>query len=179
MFFMKNYLKVSLFCAILFAATTPAFAGDACYTPAQLEAEQLLRLHSELMVITVACRQGSGGEDLVPAYTGFTRNNLSLIHDAEQTLIHFYAARDGDTGVPQLDHLRTRLGNECGQELALISAPVFCQRNRDKVIAFYAGDTKKVENEVHHMVATVAPYGHLCGHADSGGGQTLIAKDTH
>jgi hypothetical protein len=176
---MKRYLKTLFLSAIFLAAAAPAFAADACYSPAELEAEQLLRLHSELMVITVTCQQGSNGSDLVPAYTGFTRNNLGMIHDAEQTLIRFYGARDGNNGIAQLDHLRTRLGNEFGQQIALTSAPTFCAQNRDKVIAFYVGNASKIENEVQHMVATVTPYGHLCGHADSGTDQTLVAKAAH
>ena len=50
---------------IIMFFSAPAFAASACYSPAELQAEHLLRLHSELMVITVTCRTGSQGEDLV------------------------------------------------------------------------------------------------------------------
>src|ERR1700761_9477465 len=94
---------------------SPALAAKACYTPTELHAEQLLRLHSELMVITVTCKQGSNGENLVPAYTGFTKNNIVELHHAEQVMINNYKDHGYRDGTEQLDKLRTKLGNEYGQ----------------------------------------------------------------
>jgi hypothetical protein len=132
----------------LTVAALPAVAAPACYSSAEVQAEQVLRLHSELMVITVACRQGSMGEDLVRAYTGFTRNNINLLRDAEATMTAHYKKAYGGKGVDRLDRLRTLLANEFGQEIADKSAPVFCAQKRDKVLSLYHGAPATVNGEV-------------------------------
>ena len=45
-----KFLQAPLLAGLIFCAS-PAFAGAPCYTQAQMKAEQLLRLHSELMVV--------------------------------------------------------------------------------------------------------------------------------
>jgi hypothetical protein len=176
---MKISATALILCALAGLAAPRAFAADACYSRAELEAEQLLRLHSELMVITVACRQSSQGANLVPAYTGFTQNNIGILHKAEQTMINFYHKLSGHDGTPQLDTLRTKLGNEFGQQMANMSAQAFCLQNRDKVIDLYSASAEQVQGQVEQMAAATPSYGHLCRHAESGAqdkGQTVIAK---
>ncbi len=159
----------------LIAAFTAAsaFAGDQCfsdqqmrtgqcYSTEQLRAEQLLRLHSELMVITVTCKQGSRGENLVPAYTGFTNRNIKTLHDAEQTMIHYYHTVFGGTGIDRLDKLRTKLGNEFGQKIADVSAPAYCRSNRDLPLTYYRATPAQVQTEVENMIVADDSYGHLC-----------------
>ncbi len=157
---MKKFLLVFI---ANFLLTTTAVAADRCYSPAELEAENTLRLHSELMVITVTCRQGSEGENLVPAYTGFTKDNIGVLHEAEQTMIRYYKKNYGGDGIPYLDSLRTRLANEFGQKAANVSAPVFCSLYRNKVLNFYDADPTQLHDEVKHMCVAEKSYGHLCG----------------
>ena len=144
-------------------AATSAQAATQCYTPAEMKAEQLLRLHSELMVITVTCHQSSIGENLVPFYTGFTKINIHPLHEAEQTLMRHYKATYGGTGVDWLDKLRTRLGNEFGQVIADASAPQFCAERRDKVREMYNASPEDIDNEVARLTETATPYECLCG----------------
>ncbi len=120
----------------------------ACYSPLEVQAEELLRLHSQLMVITVTCHQGSNGENLVPAYTTFTRDNIEDLHKAESIMKSHFKTRHGGDGTPQLDALRTRLGNEYGQQIADLSAPAFCDLYRDKVVALSQNIPGLLENEV-------------------------------
>lgn len=140
----------------------PAAAAPACYEPEQVKAEQLLRLHSELMVITVTCRQSSQGQDLVPAYSGFTKKNIDVLHNAEQTMISYYKANGGNA-VPRLDRLRTMLGNEYGQKIATMSAPAFCAAYRDRVVAFYGASQSEIDGEVRRMEAAEKSYIKPCG----------------
>ncbi len=161
---MRKLYFISLFVFIALASA-PAFAARQCYSPAELNAEQTLRLHSELMVITVTCKQGSRAQDLVSAYTGFTRNNIEMLRQAEQTMIHYYQNIEGSDGIASLDTLRTRLGNEYGQQIADVSAPIFCQRLRDLVLNDYKLNPTQVADQVQHMIMTAQPYGHLCTYA--------------
>jgi hypothetical protein len=164
--------KVFLALVVLLAVSPPAHAEQQCYTPLQFKAEQWLRLHSELMVITVTCKQSSLGDNLVPFYTGFTKRHLPVLHEAEQVLIKHYKALYGGSGVDKLDELRTRLGNEYGEEIAQQSAPMFCTLWRDKVIQMYGASPRQVEVEVESLMHTGTPYEHMC----DGDAATLASK---
>lgn len=142
--------------------SSPAFAAGRCYSAQEAGAEQILRLHSELMVITVTCKQGSTGRDLVRAYTGFTQRNIEPIKDAEQTMIRFYEKAYGGKGVSRLDTLRTKLANEFGQESADISAPVFCAQRRDKVLSMYDSPPKSLQSAAVQGYANAHYYEPLC-----------------
>lgn len=137
------------------ATTTGKNKSGACYSPLEVQAEELLRLHSELMVITVTCHQGSSGENLVPAYTSFTRDNIEDLHKAEGIMKAYYKSRHSGDGIAQLDALRTRLGNEYGQMIADMSAPTYCDLYRDKVVALSRNIPGQIENEVQRMTAEV------------------------
>lgn len=129
-------MKRGILCLVLaLMMASPVMAADRCYSPAEAQAEQLLRLHSELMVITVTCRQSSTGQSLVPAYTDFTKRNIDALHEAEATMTRYYKAAYGGNGTTKLDRLRTLLANEFGQQIAAQSAPAFCTQRRDKVVA--------------------------------------------
>lgn len=139
--------------ALPFSAHAAAGKGKphSCYSPVEIQAEELLRLHSELMVITVSCHQGSNGESLVPAYTKFTRDNIDDLSKAESVMKSYYKSKNGGDGTAQLDELRTKLGNEFGQAIADMSAPAYCDLYRDKVVAFSRNIPGIIEDEVHRM----------------------------
>ena len=128
----------------------PAAAAPRCMTSSEIQAEALLRLHSELMVIAVTCQQGSAGEDLASAYATFTRDNIAALHDAEKVMIARYKKTGG---VARLDTLRTQLANEAGLQAAKQSAPVFCAAQRDKVVALAAMPPEQVRQEAGKMMA--------------------------
>ena len=127
-------------------------AAHACYTTAELEAEEYLRLHSELMVATVTCKTDDQGNNLVPAYTGFTKINIAALHAAEMTMQQYYKVNYGGNGQARLDDLRTKLGNEYGQEMADTSAQKFCDKYRNKPIVMASSSEPQVKAEVTRMM---------------------------
>lgn len=147
----------------VFSAT--AAPSSSCYTRVQAEAEQLLRLHSELMVATVTCRYGSGSEDLASAYTAFTRNHINEIKAAEGTMVDFYRNADGGDAVTKLDRLRTMLANEFGQKIASLSAPVFCSSYRDRVVELRDAGSDMLDGEVKRLSVSYPTYSPVCGEA--------------
>ena len=147
----------------LIALAGSAVAGPSCYKPEQTQAEHWLRLHSELMVITVTCRQASDGQPLPAAYGAFTQKNLPALRQAEQTMISYYKATAKGDAVSKLDRLRTQLGNEFGQKVADMSAPEFCAAYRDKVVQFTDSSTSDVKDHVQRMASSERPYVQSCG----------------
>lgn len=156
------YRRVIVLSICLVFALNPAFAARRCYSQSELQAEQLLRLHSELMVIAYTCKQGSRAQDLMTYYNGFTSNNIGILHDAEQTLIRYFKIRYHDDGIEHLDDMRTKLGNEVSQTSADDSAPLFCRQYRDKVIDFFYASPSQLRGEVAHMVRTKRAYSDVC-----------------
>ena len=139
---------VTVFLGVLLSlGMSNAFAAESCYSADQALAEKELRYHTELMVITVTCKQGSDGRDLGHAYTGITRHYINDIKEAEHILEDHYASLYGGSGQEQLDKLRTRLANEYGQIVAKESAPRFCALRRDLVTKLYDSRRMSFETE--------------------------------
>jgi hypothetical protein len=144
---------------------SPVWAGPMCYSPAEMQAEHLLRLHSELMVITVTCHVGSQGQDLVSAYTGFTKRNINELHGAEKVMANYYD-NNGGHGQDRLDKLRTILANEFGQKIVTMgTAQAFCDAYRDKVLTFASATPADVQNEIERMQVTYKAYADPCAAA--------------
>lgn len=151
-----------LFLLFALLISVPGYAADQCYSPAELQAEQLLRLHSELMVISVTCHQASDGQDLISSYTGFTRAHIKALHHAEQIMETYYKSLYGGNGISQLDQLRTRLANEYGQKIADLSAPVFCQLNRDRALQMCSVNSGQLTETVQQRMTSEHAYGAVC-----------------
>lgn len=149
-------LSLLVICGLLLSPS--AFAKQ-CYSQLEMQAEQLLRLHSELMVVTLTCKTNSDGRSLVPMYTGFTNSNIDALREAEQTMIRYY----GKGGVAQLDRLRTRLGNEFSLRAAKDSTRVFCAQRRDKVTTLSDVSSSQLNEEVLRMATKTKAYGQACG----------------
>jgi hypothetical protein len=122
----------------------------ACYSPAEQAAEQGVRLHSELMVISVTCRYGSYRQNLPQVYRQFTQRNLGLIKGWESTMMNYYK-KEGGGGEAGLNRLRTVLSNEASQIMANMGAPSYCEKMRDKVVAASAWNPKAIQAELQRM----------------------------
>ena len=168
-----KFLRVT-FLGIIVLLPAHAFAARQCYMPSESNAEQILRLHSELMVTAITCREGTRGQDLVRAYAAFTHDNIDMLANAEHTMIGYYKERFGGNGISHLDVLRTQLGNEAGQEIADDSAPLYCRQYRDRVVTLYYDSPAQVEKEVRKLAETKKPQNSLCRRVASAN----IAKQT-
>jgi hypothetical protein len=155
----------ALFIGSLLFVAAPAFAEKACYAPEHTRAEHLLRLHSELMVITASCHYGTDGQYLPDLYAIFTRKNIRALHGAEQTMMAYYKTTTKNNPVDRLDRLRTRLGNEFGQKMARMSAPEFCAQYRDKVAQMNIATFAELESYVRRMEIAERTYIKPCDRA--------------
>lgn len=160
--FLKRFFFVFF---IGLTASSPAMAHRPCYTIPEMKSEQWLRLHSELMVITVSCRQNSSGDSLAPIYREFTLNNISALHDAEETLMAFYKNNYRASSIRLLDKLRTRLANEFGHKAAILSAPQFCEIYGDKVDTMNQQTLEQLDQEVTRMIKSEKSEYLLCSNA--------------
>lgn len=108
---------------LLSLLATSAYAQ--CYKMDQLEAEQGLRIHSELMVIALNCQHLAEGS-LFRQYEEFTKRNNGLIQGYEDTMRAFYKS-EGKNGETELNTLRTQLANRIANEAVRLQPNVFCR----------------------------------------------------
>jgi len=116
---------IALLTALLL--TSNAAYAQSCYNGEQLEAEQGLRIHSELMVIALNCQHLAHGANLYHQYEDFTRKNLSLISSYENTMRRFFAGEGSAKPEADLNNLRTMLANRISNEAVRLQPNVFCR----------------------------------------------------
>jgi len=96
--------------------------GEACYSRAAFEADQILELHTELMIVGLKCRAAYPLENPFGVYNDFTRQHRSLIAGAEHLVIEQFHGR----GTQQFDSFRTELANQVSRRAALIGETDYC-----------------------------------------------------
>lgn len=133
--------KFVLMCFVLIcAAAAPAFAqfkvdvgvpglgGRTCYTPEEAEAEQGIRIHSELMVIALNCQHMTprGWKNFYHQYQEITARNASVIGDYENVLISFFAVAGKSNPELAFHDMRTDFANKVSTDAARMRPDVFC-----------------------------------------------------
>lgn len=109
------------------------FAGQgwaACYSQKEAEAEQALRIHSELMVIGLMCQnmRFKDGTNLYTKYRQFTAQHSDLFAGYENTMMGYYRRTGGANPERQLNDLRTLLANRISEDAAEMEPDQFCNR---------------------------------------------------
>jgi hypothetical protein len=99
-----------------------------CYNSAEFEAEQGLRIHSELMVISLNCQQSTHGYgNLYIQYKDFTRRHRGLIAQYEQVLKNYYSRVGSTNPEKEINDLRTSLANKISNDAARMKPNAFCK----------------------------------------------------
>lgn len=126
---MKNKIIILL---SAFMIALPSWANAAsCYNAAQLEAEQGLRIHSELMVIALNCTQIQPG--LNKQYENFTKANFGLIQGYEDTIKSVFRADGIADPEAEINGFRTQLANRIAGEAIRLQPNVFCRAYGDRI----------------------------------------------
>lgn len=129
----KSVLTIMTLCAMIPASL--ASAASNCYTPVEAEAEQGIRIHSELMVIGLNCQRNyrANGENLYAAYRKFTAANGKLFAEYETKLISFFEATGSRNAEGDLNNLRTAFANKISLDAAKMRPDMFCYRYAPRI----------------------------------------------
>ncbi|MES2729528.1 MAG: hypothetical protein V4621_05440 [Pseudomonadota bacterium] len=100
----------------------------ACYTQREAEAEQGIRIHSELMVIALNCRHMAPQPDLYAQYQRLTATNAAVFAGYEADLLAFYTRMGENSPEGELHSLRTHFANELATRAARVRPDLFCGR---------------------------------------------------
>ena len=121
-----SFLAISL----LVFVTSPfdrAYA-DTCYTVVEAEAEQAIRIHSELMVIGLNCQHMTpqGWKNFYIQYKEFTNKHANLFAKYEKTLVSYFRDKGKSNPERELHGLRTKLANKVSTDAAHMRPDIFC-----------------------------------------------------
>jgi hypothetical protein len=130
--------------------STQAFASG-CYTAREVEAEQGLRIHSELMVIGLTCLKMPGGQETYAKYARFTNKNQALIGGYEESIISWYRSQGVSNPEKELHTLRTNLANDISRHAIEMGALGFCQHFTPRIDTALAMDQTTLRRWAQHV----------------------------
>lgn len=138
---MMKKIPLILSFIVLTFGTANAHAA-ACYTQAEAEAEQGLRIHSELMVIGLNCikMRFNDGTNLYRKYNEFTRANIDVFSGYENRMLDYYRKRGDKNPEASLNTLRTQLANMISNNAARMKPDQFCNRYAGRIFQASAMD---------------------------------------
>lgn len=121
-------MRIFLLIMVFITLSSPAFAAAGCYNAQEAEAEQGIRIHSELMVIGLNCQHmtPSGWKNFYQQYREITTRHKDLFSQYEETLISFNSRNGSKNAERQLHDMRTNFANKTSTDAAKMRPDVFC-----------------------------------------------------
>ncbi len=119
-------MRYVLACLSMLFLSAPAMAAS-CYNAAEAEAEQGIRIHSELMVIGLNCQHMTprGWKNFYQEYREITNRHQDLFSGYEKTLIK-HNKKNGGGAEKKLHNMRTSFANKVSSDVAQMRPDVFC-----------------------------------------------------
>lgn len=120
-------MRVILIALLAVLVPSVSFAAS-CYSKSEAEAEQGIRIHSELMIIGLNCQHMGQriGMNLYGDYRIFTARHGNLFANYEQSLLDFFRRRGDAKPEASLNTLRTGFANKISEDVASMRPDVFC-----------------------------------------------------
>lgn len=138
---------ITALCASTVLAGPAATPKGPCYSVPEFEAEQGIRLHTELMVVGLTCQSMDvkGEPSLFNQYKMFTLKHQARIQAWEKALVDYYKRTSKGNPTRNFDSFRTRLANETSQRAIALSTPVFCGVHAPLVAHAMAASLEEIE----------------------------------
>lgn len=100
---------------------------QACYTRSEHAAEQLIRMHTEMMIVGLTCKNVVPEKNPFGVYQDFSVKNRALLSSSEAAMIGHYKKTSGSSATKNFDTFRTELANESSRRAATIGIPQYCE----------------------------------------------------
>lgn len=152
-----------VFGLLFLAVSLPGTAlASGCYSAAEAEAEQGIRIHSELMVIGLNCQHMGkrAGQNLYGDYRQFTADHGDLFAKYEEILMAYFKKNGAGNPESSLNTLRTNVANKISNDAAKMRPDVFCSRYAPRITqakAMKGNDVRKWAATVHASHPTSKP----------------------
>ncbi|MBP2303250.1 hypothetical protein [Azospirillum picis] len=116
-------------------AKASAPQAPACYNRSEHAAEQLIRMHTEMMVVGLTCRTVVPDKKPFDLYQDFSVKNRAMLSNSEAAMIGYYKRTSGGNATRNFDMYRTELANEISRRAATIGIPQYCANFVDRSAA--------------------------------------------
>lgn len=143
-----------LFCAVMIFMPRLATAGS-CYKSNEAEAEQGIRIHSELMVIGLQCMHmaTANGKNLYVAYNQFTNEHADLFGGYETTMMAYFRKNGVSNPEREMHTIRTAFANKISKDAANMRPDIFCKQYSPRIVQA----TAMTKDELRQWAATIYP----------------------
>jgi hypothetical protein len=158
-------IKTILF-ALLLCVISVKTTSAKCYSSEEFEAEQGLRIKSELMVIALNCQHMAYRKgNLYMRFREVSRQNEGLFKSYESTLINYYR-KQGRNPEKSLNDLRTDMANKVAVKSASMRPDIFCYNHRNFIETALDMDQESFRRWARQPVAANPTSAPLCRDRD-------------
>ncbi len=126
-------------------------AGD-CPPAPVARARQVLELHTQLLVASLACEAHYGEEELYRRYEDFSFTHEARLERAQEVLIDAFAAV-GETDPAALDDYRTEIANAETRLMNELEQGRYCRARRARFDTLIGSDPQFFEEYVEALTA--------------------------
>lgn len=112
-----------------------AVQASACYSAREAEAEQGVRIHSELMVIGLNCAHmaDANGNNLYLEHKKFTNKHQGLFSKYESILMNHMKKSGHRSPEKSLHKMRTDFANKISGDAAKMRPDIFCKKYASRI----------------------------------------------
>jgi hypothetical protein len=119
---------------ISFGQSRAEASGKSCYRADEAQAEQGVRIESELMVIGLNCAgMRNGGQNLYVEYRKWAAKHGSVFAEYESKLLDYYKRTGTKNPEASLHTLRTVLANKVATDAAHMRPDLFCAKYAPRI----------------------------------------------
>ena len=138
---MRKFIVLFL---LVSAFSQTALAADVCYTKREAEAEQGIRIHSEMMVIGLNCMHipTGDGKNLYAEHRKFTAEHGELLATYENIIMGYLKRTGNANAEKQLHEIRTNFANKISKDAAVMRPDRFCRTYSPRIDAVTKMDEK-------------------------------------
>lgn len=147
-------MKYFMLAFILLGLTSASSFAASCYRAGEAEAEQGIRIHSELMVIGLNCQHmaTANGKNLYATYREFTAQHGNLFGGYEEVLMAYFR-KNGMNADAQINTLRTQFANKISNDAASMRPDKFCSRYSPRIVQA----SSMSQQDLRKWAATIYP----------------------
>jgi hypothetical protein len=157
---MTRFMLCAAVCLIFLPLS--AQAKDACYTKADAEAEQAIRIHTELMNIALNCqtsRFAQGQDNIYATYRQFTSDHGAQLAAYDIQMISYFKRAGSKYPEGDLNTLHTNFANNIALDAAKMRPDMFCYTYVPRIEKI-----KNMSNEQFRQWAQTSYQGHPTTH---------------
>ncbi|MEA1937623.1 MAG: hypothetical protein U9N14_00830 [Pseudomonadota bacterium] len=158
---MKPLCAVLVLFAFVVLSSQAKAAG--CYTIDEIEAEQAVRLHSEMMVLGLTCR--AYFPDAYTRYNSFTVRHAVLLGGYEDRLISHFKRVGAANPIRAFHTRRTEIANEISGMAATMTPIAFCGKFGVRIYEMDSLDERGVRRLARTYTSSLAGNYLLCATA--------------